>query len=226
MNKLRQYIREMVEVELDEMANIATMLAIGDAEAAEAAKELHVGTWVEDLIQVVQDAGEIDRPTLAKMMGKDTAGIRGKLISFLESGVFKETGLKYPKKEKAPTSGIKGRPTSEKTLMAKAVASKMQADGNYKPTEDELAMLGPENIEKIRKRVNGLIKRGRPLGAAKAKDGMTAAPKTAADTTDTDGDGDIDDEDLNNTLEEPLTEAFLRMQKLAGLITESELKKN
>ena len=217
----------MVETELDEMARIATMLTIADEEAAEAAKELHAGTWVEDLIQAVQDAGEagIDRPVLAKMMGKDKAGIRNKVVGFIEDGIFKETGLKVPKKEKPESSGVKGRPTSEKTLMAKAVNSKLEADTNYEPTEDELEMLGAEFIEKLRMRVKGLLKRGRPLGAAKAKDGMTAAPKSVADTTDTDGDGDVDDEDIENELEK-LDESLLRMQKLAGLITESEVKKN
>lgn len=229
MNKLRQYIREMVETELDEMARIATMITIGDDEAAEAAKELHAGTWVGDLIQTVQDAGEagIDRPALAKALGMQQQGIQKKMVDFIESGVLKTTGLKTPKKEKPATSGVKGRPTSEKTLMAKAVASKMQADGNYEPTEDELEMLGPEAIEIIRKRVKGLLRRGRPLGASKAKDGMTAAPKTAVDAKDADMDGDVDDEDLDLELEESisLNESFLRMQKLAGLITENELKK-
>ncbi len=216
----------MVETELDEMARIPIMITIGDKEAAEAAKEFHAGTWVEGLIQAVQNAGEagIDRPTLAKKLGMQQQGIQKKMVDFIASGLFKQTGLKVPKKEKPESSGVKGRPTSEKTLMAKAVNSKLEADANYEPTEDELEMLGAEFIEKLRKRVKGLLKRGRPLGAAKAKDGMTAIPKDPTDTTDIDGDGDVDDDDLE--LEENLNESFIRMQKLAGLITESEAKKN
>ncbi len=218
MNKLRQYIREMVETELDEMARIATMITIGDAEAAEAAKELHAGSWVEDLIQTVQDAGEagIDRPALAKALGMQQQGIQKKMVDFINSGVFQTTGLKVAKKEKPESSGIKGRPTSEKTLMAKAVNSKLEADANYKPTEDEMEMLGSEFIEKLRLRVKGLLKRGRPLGASKAKDGMTAAPKSIANAEDNDMDGDVDDDDVvaESTT---LNESFTRMQKLAGL---------
>jgi len=114
--------------------------------------------------------------------------------------------------------------------MAKAVNSKLEADANYEPTEEEMAMLGPEFIEKLKMRVKGLLRRGRPVAASKAKDGMIAAMKNVGDE-DTDMDGDVDDEDLdiediNEIKKQPMkkqkikkfiNEEFIRMQKLAGL---------
>lgn len=230
MNKLRNIIREIVEQELDEMARISTNIKIGDAEKLAAAKELYSGTWLGDMIDFVEAAGEtgIPQPELAKKLGKSgMQSINPKIRDFVEANIFSKGELSVPKKEKPESSGIKGRPTSEKTLMAKTVNSKLEADANYEPTEAELAMLGDEFIEKLRMRVKGLLKRGRPLGASTAKDGMTAAPKTVANAEDTNADGEIDDEDIEDALEESQTinESFLKMQKLAGLITESEFKK-
>jgi hypothetical protein len=154
---------------------------------------------------------------------------------FMDSGFIKFGELSQPKKEKPESTGALGRPTSEKTLMAKDINSKMEADANYKPSEEELATLGAEFIETLRARVNGTLKRGRkPASAAKASDGMVKTMKNIMNTTDKDGDGDVDDEDLDLNIAEsvikhkkqPMNEQFLRMQKLAGLITESEFKKN
>lgn len=223
--ELRQYIREMVEQELDELARISTNIKVGDLEKAEAAKELYAGTWIADMIDYVIKAAEggIPQPELARMLGKSgQQAINPKVRDFLEANIFTKGELSIPKKEKPESSGIKGRPTSEKTLMAKAVNSKMEADINYKPTEDELAMLGPEFIEKLRMRLKGLLKRGRPAAPSKAKDGMKAAMKTMADAEDVDMDGDVDDEDLDaeeDVLESTqINESFERMKKLAGII--------
>lgn len=222
--KLRKLIREMVEAELDEMARISTNIKIGDPEKASIAKELYAGTWYGDMIDYVEEAGDvgIPQPELARMLGKSgQQAINPKVRDFLESNIFTKGELSVAKKEKPETSGVKGRPTSEKTLMAKDINSKMEADANYKPTEDELATLGADFIEKLRMRVKGLLKRGRKPGASKATDGMVAAMKTASNTMDVDNDGDIDDEDLEiEDIAEStsINESFLKMQKLAGII--------
>ncbi len=207
--ELKKYIREMVETELAEMARISTNIKIGDAQKAQAAKKLFAGTWLEDMIDYVIEAGEvgIPQPDLARKLGKSgQQAINPKVNSFLDSGLFTKGELSVPKKEKPESSGVKGRPTSEKVLMAKELNSKLEADSNYEPNEDELATLGAEFIEKLRMRVDGTLKRGRKLGASKAKDGMVAAMKNVMNTSDEDGDGDVDDEDLDQVNENELNE--------------------
>jgi hypothetical protein len=219
--ELRKYIREMVETELDEMARISTNIKIGDPEKAAIAKELYDGTWYGDMIDYVEEAGAtgIPQPELARMLGKSgQQAINPKVRDFLESGIFTKGELSVPKKEKPESMGAQGRPTSEKTLMAKDINSKMEADANYKPSEDELATLGAEFIERIRMRVKGTLRRGRPAMPSKAKDGMMAAMKKIGNE-DTDNDGDVDDEDLDDIAESTyINESFTRMQKLAGII--------
>jgi hypothetical protein len=191
----------MVETELNEFARISTNIKIGDAQKAAAAKKLLSGTWLEDMLDIVMAAGEvgIPQPDLARKLGKSSQqAINPKVNSFLDSGVFAKGELSVPKKEKSTSnSGMLGRPTSEKVLMAKALNSKFEADSDYEPTEDELEMLGSEFIEKLRMRVMGTLKRGRKLGASTATDGMMAAMKNVMNTSDEDGDGDVDDEDLD-----------------------------
>jgi len=220
--KLSQIIREMVNQELDELARISTNIKVGDAEKAEAAKELYAGTWIADMIDYVlkADSGGIPQPELARMLGKSgQQAINPKVRDFLEANIFSKGELSVPKKEKEETSGVKGRPTSEKTILAKTVNSKLEADANYEPTEDELAMLGPEFIEKLRLRVKGLLKRGRKAGPSKSTDGMKSIETTTIDSTDEDGDGDVDDEDLDKKVAETvqINESFKRMKSLAGL---------
>ena len=220
--KLRQYIHEMVENELAEMARISTNIKIGNSDKLAAAKELYSGTWIADMIDYVEQAGEtgIPQPDLARKLGKSgMQSINPKIRDFVEAEIFTKGDLSVPKKEKPESGGIKGRPTSEKTLMAKDVNSKMEADGNYEPTEDELAMLGAEFVEKLRARVKGTLRRGRPAMPSKAKDGMMAAMKNMANAEDTDMDGDVDDDDLDDIAESTsINESFTRMQKLAGII--------
>jgi hypothetical protein len=222
--KLRKLIREMVETELDEMARISTNIKIGDPEKAKIAKDLYGGTWYGDMIDFVEKAGNvgIPQPELARMLGKSgMQAINPKVRDFMEAGILSKGELSVAKQEKPESSGIKGRPTSSKTLMAKEVNSKMEADNNYEATEDEVSTLGSEFIEKLRMRVKGTLKRGRKPGPSKATDGMVSTNKPVAGATDTDLDGDVDDEDLEieDVAESaPINEVFVRMQKIAGLI--------
>jgi hypothetical protein len=226
MGNLRNIIREMVNQELDELARISTNIKIGNPEKFTAAQELYAGTWIGDMLDFVEEAGEtgIPQPDLARKLGKSgQQAINPKVRAFLEDEILSKGELSVAKKEKAPSSGIKGRPTSEKTLIAKAVNQKLEADAEYQPSEEELEALGPEFIEKLRMRVKGTLKRGRPLTPSKASDGMVAAMKDIMATGDENADGIVDDEDLEAEEDKimesnQLTESFIRMQKLAGVI--------
>ena len=224
--ELRDLIREMVNQELDELARISTNIKIGNPEKFAAAQDLYAGTWIGDMLDFVEEAGEagIPQPDLARKLGKSgQQAINPKVRAFLEDEILSKGELSVPKKEKAPSTGIKGRPTSEKTLVAKAVNQKMEADAEYQPSEDELAALGPEFIEKLRMRVKGLLKRGRPLAPSKSSDGMVAAVKNIMAAGDENADGIVDDEDLEDEEDiqmesKSLNESLTRMQKLAGII--------
>jgi len=125
-----------------------------------------------------------------------TAGISPILRDLSRAGILfdpkSEGEYIIPKKEKPEPSGVKGRPTSEKKLVAKALASKFEADSDYEPNEEELAMFAdkPDFIERLRSQVNGTLKRGPKNALKNAMQGL------ASFDDDTDGDGDVDNDDI------------------------------
>jgi hypothetical protein len=198
LTQLRQIIREVVESELDEMARISTNIKIGDVAKAAAAKRAYEDTWIEDLIIYVEDSGDagIPQPELAKKLGKSgMQAINPKVREFLEAGILTKGELSMAKKEKVPTSGTLGRPTSEKTMIARELDAKFQENPDYRPSADELEALGFEYIEKLRLRAKGLLKRGRP---AKPSSRLASTPAP--------------DEDMDGMDDTLLQEIFFRMQ--------------
>jgi len=220
--KLRQLIREMVESELDEMARISTNIKLGDPEKASAAKELYAGTWYGDMIDAVEKAGDvgIPQPELARILGKSgMQAINPKVRDFMDAGIFVKGDLSTPKQEKPQSTGVKGRPVSDKTKLALDINSKLEQNPDYEPSEEEISILGPEFIQKLKLRAKGLLKRGRKPGQSSLSGGVKSAMKNADIEMD-------DDEDISDVAETVVVnESFLRMQKRAGLITESDLKK-
>ena len=216
-NKLRQVISTLITEELNEMARIATTLAIGDAVKLAKAKSLFDNdSWIGKMITAVEAAGEvgITRDALIDATDKNQLALNPKIKDFLEIGLFIEVGLETPKKEKTvgADGGLRGRKASNKTLVAKDVNSKLEADNEYQANEAELETLGVEFIEKLRIRVKDALRRGNPSDPTKVKDGMIKSLKGIM-SLDTDEDGIIDDfED-----EDVIDESFIRMQKLAGL---------
>ena len=234
-NKLRQVISALITEELNEMARIATTLAIGDTTKLAKAKSLFGSdNWIGKMIAAVESAGEagITRDALIDATDKNQLALNPKIKDFIEIGLFIEAGLETAKKEKSAGagSGLRGRKASDKTLVAKEVNSKLEADNEYQADEAELTTLGAEFIEKLRMRVKGTLKRGRKADPTKVKDGMKKTLKGIMGL-DTDEDGiidDFEDEDVideslkvtnktNKTMKKPLNEEFKRMQKLAGL---------
>ena len=216
-NKLRQIVSTLITEELNEMARIATTLAIGDAVKLAKAKNLFDNdSWIGKMITAVEAAGEvgITRDALIDATDKNQLALNPKIKDFLEIGLFIEVGLETPKKEKTvgADGGLRGRKASNKTLVAKDVNSKLEADNEYQANEAELETLGVEFIEKLRIRVKDALRRGNPSDPTKVKDGMIKSLKGIM-SLDTDEDGIIDDfED-----EDVVDESFVRMQKLAGL---------
>jgi len=234
-NKLRQVISALITEELNEMARIATTLAIGNTTKLAKAKSLFGSdNWIGKMIAAVEAAGEagITRDALIDATDKNQLALNPKIKDFIEIGLFIEAGLETAKKEKSAGagSGLRGRKASDKTLVAKEVNSKLEADNEYQANEAELETLGAEFIEKLRMRVKGTLRRGRPSDPTKVKDGLKKTLKGIM-SLDTDEDGiidDFEDEDVidellkatnktNKTMKKTLNEEFKRMQKLAGL---------
>ena len=257
-NKLRHIIREIISEELNEMARIPTMLIIGDATKLEHAKRLYDDEtfWVRKMIDAVEAAGEtgISRmgyeieggeyiDGLTDIADKSQLLVNPKIKDLINIGLFAESGSIIPKKVKSTEVGQRGRKVGNKTLVAKEVNSKLEADNEYQANEAELETLGVEFIEKLRMRVKGTLKRGRKANPAKSTDGMVAvrnamnSEEELEDMNDESFDPLVydDDEDENPPLNEqftrkqkplnkqlkpmkkPLNEEFKRMQKLAGL---------
>jgi hypothetical protein len=245
-NKLRHIISTIITEELNEMARIPTMLIIGDATKLEHAKRLYDDEtfWVRKMIDAVEAAGEtgISRmgyeieggeyiDGLTDIADKSQLLVNPKIKDLINIGLFAESGSIIPKKVKSTEVGQRGRKVGNKTLVAKEVNSKLEADNEYQANEAELETLGVEFIEKLRMRVKGTLKRGRKANPAKSTDGMVAVRNAMNSEEELE---DIDDEDenfhlMNNSFEsktinkqlklmkKPLNEEFKRMQKLAGL---------
>lgn len=166
--------------DINELARISEKVKIGDKAKADKIKKLYANAgafkWIADIIEVIEKAGEdgiarmdaIDALHKEYKQNKTQQEINPKLKDLIDSGVLLSAGLSQPKAEKN-VGGAKGRPTSEKTQIARQVDAKLQADKEYQATEDELSALGADFIEKLRKRVKGELKRGRP---SKPKDVM------------------------------------------------------
>jgi hypothetical protein len=235
-NKLRHIISTIITEELNEMARIPTMLIIGDATKLEHAKRLYDDEtfWVRKMIDAVEAAGEtgISRmgyeieggeyiDGLTDIADKSQLLVNPKIKDLINIGLFAESGSIIPKKVKSTEVGQRGRKVGNKTLVAKEVNSKLEADNEYQANEAELETLGVEFIEKLRMRVKGTLKRGRKANPAKSTDGMVAvrnamnSGEELEDMNDESFDPLVydDDEDENP----PLNESFTRMQKLAGL---------
>lgn len=250
-DKLINVIRELVNEELanvTELARPSQKYKIADKAKADKliniyskikdSIELDKFGWIGDMIKIIEKAGDsgiliadlIDNLYKEFKYNKTSQELNPILSRFVEDGITSVGGLSFEPKVKPEPGGAKGRPASEKTLIAKAVDQKLQADNNYQPNEDELSALGAEFIEKLRARVMGTLKRGRPSDPSKAKDGMVKGLKGLMNLGDKDFDGELDvlDDDFEDEdflQENTLNESFIRMQKIAGLITESEYKK-
>mgnify|MGYP003350939486 CR=1 FL=1 len=89
--KLREYIRKMVNEELSEMARKSELYKLGNPEKVNALKTLHANTWIEDVINSVEEGGEqgVTRNDMSVVAGKgQTASIATLIKNLVKSGVL------------------------------------------------------------------------------------------------------------------------------------------
>lgn len=144
-DKLYNIIREMI---LDEMpknaqGNISKNIIIVNIDKANRLKELFANSdshkWISEMIDMLIEAGEtgVDRNTIIKNLARinssyKLSGVPEEIRSLEASGVLAKGGLSRPKKEKAPSTGKRGRPTKSTGMMSD-LRTAMQSD----ETEEE-----------------------------------------------------------------------------------------
>lgn len=146
-DKLYNIIREMI---LDEMpknaqGNISKNIIIVNIDKANRLKELFANSdshkWISEMIDMLIEAGEtgVDRNTIIKNLARinssyKLSGVPEEIRSLEASGVLAKGGLSRPKKEKAPSTGKRGRPAkSAEPGMMSDLRAAMQSD----ETEEE-----------------------------------------------------------------------------------------
>ena len=122
-NKLYNAIREMILAEMneDKQGRISNNFLIANADKANRLKELFANSdthkWISDIIEIIMEAGEtgVDRKNLVNKLKEINSDYKLSTLndetrSLIKSGVLSLGGLSRPKKEKAPSTGKKGRP--------------------------------------------------------------------------------------------------------------------
>lgn len=152
-DKLYNAIREMILAEMDEakQGRISNNFVIANADKANRLKELFANSdshkWISDMIEMLIEAGEtgIDRKILANRLKEINASYKLSTLndetrSLIKSGVLSLGGLSKPKKEKAPSTGKRGRPSkkaAEPGMMSDLRAA-MQSGEEGEGEEEEL----------------------------------------------------------------------------------------
>lgn len=109
---IRTTLNEVLNGDMTEMARIANLVKLGDPALAKEARETFKDTWVEKMIDHLEkNPNGATKVELAQASGKPRQQDVNPVINrLLTSGVFVMGDYSSPKKDKAPTSGVKGRP--------------------------------------------------------------------------------------------------------------------
>jgi hypothetical protein len=210
MNKLAQLVREIVDAHLEEEKKYTGAPSFGykivDKEKAEKVKKLYAGHYIADLIDAVEEAGETGttRGALSQLLNIKDMKLNDDLKALSDNGIISKG--RPEKAEKAPSTGQRGRKSSDKSKagIIRTLFQNFKDNADFEPTEDDITYdlpkglgtekLDPKDVTKIKNSALGTSKRGRP--------------KTKTD--------DLDD--LKAVMKEQLNEQFIRMKKLAGLL--------
>lgn len=210
MNKLAQLVREIVDAHLEEEKKYTGAPSFGykivDKEKAEKVKKLYAGHYIADLINAVEEAGETGttRGALSQLLNIKDMKLNDDLKALSDNGIISKG--RPEKAEKAPSTGQRGRKSSDKSKagIIRTLFQNFKDNADFEPTEDDITYdlpkglgtekLDPKDVIKIKNSALGTSKRGRP--------------KTKTD--------DLDD--LKAVMKEQINEQFTRMKKLAGLL--------
>lgn len=124
-DKLRNIVREMILAEMDEakQGRISSNFVIVDDGKATRLKDIFSNSnthkWIADMIEAIETAGEVglDRKGIIDALrilnpNYKLSTLNDETRSLIKSGVLSLGGLSRAKKEKAPSTGKKGRPST------------------------------------------------------------------------------------------------------------------
>jgi len=124
-DKLRNIVREMILAEIDEakQGRISSNFVIVDDGKATRLKDIFSNSnthkWIADMIEAIETAGEVglDRKGIIDALrilnpNYKLSTLNDETRSLIKSGVLSLGGLSRAKKEKAPSTGKKGRPST------------------------------------------------------------------------------------------------------------------
>lgn len=144
-DKLRNAIREIILAEMDEakQGRISSNFVIANADKATRLKDIFSNSnthkWIADMIEAIEVAGEagLDRKGIINAIvatnpNYKLSTLNDETRSLIKSGVLSLGGLSRAKKEKAPSTGKRGRPTKSTGMMSD-LRTAMQSD----ETEEE-----------------------------------------------------------------------------------------
>jgi len=149
ISTLKSIIREAIqEMELDEMARIASMFELADnymeALAMIDNRGLRNSIKTENIINHLNKVGQDTIQGTANALGySERQAINQHFQALVNAGVIKSLGLEREKAEKPVSSGIKGRPAvfNKDILNTGASVIKKYAKGDTNYTEEELAFI-------------------------------------------------------------------------------------
>lgn len=226
MNKFAQLVREIVDSYLDEKKNQGRLpkgLGI-DTEKASKIKQLypkdHIIYKIVDAIENSEDkiitrvgyknpsTGEfIDG--LMQMFGlKTPQEINAHMSELVKSGIITDKDTAIPKKEKPESTGQRGRKASDTSKEGKIrlLHQKFLDNTKYEPSEEDITYNLPKGLGTEKLSTKDIEKTRNSAAGIKAQRGR---PKTKTDD---------DLSGVKAAMKESLSEQFLRMHKLAGLL--------
>lgn len=141
-----QFLKQLINEELDEMAKsgrVSKNIIIIDKDKVNRLKILHAGTWIEEMFDALEEAGEkgLSRLEIASIVDKNDMLVKPKIKSLIQIGALSDGGYSKPIKQKT-TSQTQQPTTSE-------------------PSQEDIDFFGADFFEKLAQLTTP--KRGRPI---------------------------------------------------------------
>jgi hypothetical protein len=147
-----QFLRQLINEELDEMAKsgrVSKNIIVVDKDKVNRLKKLHAGTWIEEMFDALEEAGEngLSRLEIASTVDKNDMLIRPKIKSLIQIGALSDGEYSKPIK-----STSKPKPTEEPSS---------EKASSEEPSQEDIDALGADffdwlnTLPKVRKQNRG-----------------------------------------------------------------------
>ena len=145
-----QFLKQLINEELDEMAKsgrVSKNIIIVDKDKVNRLKKLHAGTWIEEMFDALEEAGEngLSRLEIASIVDKNDMLIRPKIKSLIQIEALSDGEYNRPIKTKS-------KPTEEPS---------QKQPNSEKPSQEDIDIFGADffdwldTLPKVRKQNRG-----------------------------------------------------------------------